>query len=40
VAVGNGLFGWKRDPGDKHSHWFWFDFPSKVKQPAPVVAQQ
>lgn len=40
VAFGNGLFGWKRAPGEKRSHWFWFDFPGKVKQPAPAVPPQ
>ena len=32
VAIGNGLFGWKRDPGDKGWHAFWFDFPSKPRK--------
>lgn len=36
VAFGNGLFGWKRDPGEEHSHWFWFDFPAKVNQLPPL----
>jgi hypothetical protein len=35
VAVGNGLFGWKRDPGDKSWHAFWFDFPSKPRTLSP-----
>ena len=29
VAVGNGIFGWKRNPGDARAHFFWFDFPPK-----------
>ena len=37
VAFGNGLFGWQRHPGDKAGHWFWFDFPSKVKQSPAAV---
>jgi len=37
VAFGNGLFGWQRQPGDKAGHWFWFDFPSKVKQSPAAV---
>jgi hypothetical protein len=28
VAVGNGIFGWKRNPGESRPHFFWFDFPS------------
>ena len=35
VAIGNGLFGWKRKPGEKGSHWFWFDFPAKVNNLPP-----
>jgi hypothetical protein len=35
VAFGNGLFGWKRNPGDARSHWFWFDFPPKVSKLPP-----
>jgi hypothetical protein len=36
VAFGNGLFGWKRAPGEERTHWFWFDFPPKVtKLPPP-----
>ena len=38
VAFGNGLFGWKRDPGEPRSHWFWFDFPPKVNNlPPPAL---
>jgi hypothetical protein len=33
--VGNGLFGWKRDPGDKGWHAFWFDFPAKPRTLSP-----
>lgn len=35
VALGNGIFGWKRDPGDKGWHVFWFDFPAKVNKLPP-----
>jgi len=35
VAFGNGLFGWKRNPGDERAHWFWFDFPRKVNTLPP-----
>lgn len=35
VAIGNGIFGWKRDPDDKGWHVFWFDFPPKVSKLPP-----
>ena len=35
VAFGNGLFGWKRNPGEERAHWFWFDFPPKVNKVPP-----
>ncbi|MEO6874941.1 MAG: hypothetical protein ABI222_08975 [Opitutaceae bacterium] len=38
VAVGSGLFGWKRSPGDRRWHFFWFDFSSNVKQ-APLASR-
>ena len=37
VAIGNGLFGWQRGPGEQGSHWFWFDFPSKADK-LPVAS--
>jgi hypothetical protein len=35
VAIGNGILGWKRDPGDKGWHVFWFDFRSKMSKLPP-----
>ena len=33
-AVGMGLFGWTREPGEKRAHFFVFDFPAKVNHPS------
>ncbi|MDB6168971.1 MAG: hypothetical protein JWM88_1835 [Verrucomicrobia bacterium] len=32
VAIGSGLFGWKRDPGAARSRLFMFDFPAKPRR--------
>jgi hypothetical protein len=29
VALGNGLIGWKREPGKTRGRWFMFDFPRR-----------
>jgi hypothetical protein len=32
VAIGNGLFGWKRDPGTSRGRFFMFDFPARPRK--------
>ena len=36
VAIGNGLVGWKREPGAPAWHFFWFDFPSNTRKLSPA----
>ena len=36
IAVGNGLFGWQREPADGRWRMFWLDFPAK-RSSVPAV---
>ncbi|MDB6127157.1 MAG: hypothetical protein JWM35_1053 [Verrucomicrobia bacterium] len=39
VAIGNGILGWKREPGARGWHVFWFDFPDKPHKLSTASAQ-